>query len=51
MMEKEKVLKGQNYDSRDPELINMYPTLENYSKKYNFLDSNLIEEKAGILIE
>lgn len=51
MTEKEKMLQGQNYNSRDPELIAMYHRARKLLKQYNNLDSNLEEERERILSE
>ena len=51
MTEKEKMLRGEHYDSRDPELIRMYHRARRLLKKYNNLDSELTEEKERVLSE
>lgn len=49
MTEKEKMLKGDFYDSRDVELIKIYHKARKLLKLYNNLDSELTQEKASIL--
>tara|TARA_R110000822_G_scaffold203880_6_gene340744 strand:- start:1001 stop:1573 length:573 start_codon:yes stop_codon:yes gene_type:complete len=49
--EKEKMLNGDFYDSRDPELIKMYHSARKLLKEYNGLDSELTEERENILTE
>ena len=51
MTEKEKMLRGNNYDSRDLELINMYHKARKLLKQYNNLDSRLLEQREQILSE
>ena len=51
MTEKEKMLKGDYYDSRDPELIEMYHKARKLLNAYNTLDSDLIQEREKILTE
>ncbi|QBA64013.1 maltose acetyltransferase domain-containing protein [Muriicola soli] len=51
MTEKEKMLKGMNYDSRDPELIKMYHRARRLLKRYNNLNSELAEERDLLLAE
>ncbi|GGW37216.1 maltose O-acetyltransferase [Arenibacter certesii] len=43
------MLGGESYDSRDPELIEMYHNARNLLKKYNSLESRLLEERERIL--
>lgn len=45
------MLKGDFYDSRDPELIGMYHRARKLLKNYNLLDSELLEERERILTE
>lgn len=45
MTEKEKMLNGEYYDSRDPELIKIYHHARKLLKQYNFLDSELIQQR------
>ena len=45
MTEKENMLKGQNYNSRDPELIEMYHRARKLLKEYNSLDSDQIASR------
>lgn len=49
--EKEKMLNGDYYNSRDPELIEMYHKARKLIKEYNNLDSELIQERERILSE
>jgi len=49
--EKEKMLQGNYYNSRDPELIKMYHKARNLLKRYNNLDSELTKERAEILTD
>lgn len=49
MTEKEKMLQGENYNSRDPELIKMYHNARRLLLKYNNLSSELMQERNGIL--
>lgn len=49
MTEKEKMLAGEFYDSRDQELLNMYHNARCLLKKYNQLDSELLEERKVLL--
>ncbi len=51
MTEKEKMLNGDYYNSRDPELISMYHNARNLLKAYNNLDSELSSERERILTE
>ncbi|MDY8134467.1 sugar O-acetyltransferase [Aquimarina sp. 2201CG5-10] len=51
MTEKDKMLHGDFYDSRDPELLKMYHNARKLLKKYNNLDSELAAEKEKILSE
>lgn len=51
MTEKQKMLNGKAYDSRDPELLTMYHRARKLLKKYNTLDSELIAEQERILSE
>lgn len=51
MTEKEKMLKGENYNSRDPELISLYHKARKLLKQYNNLDSEATEEREQILSE
>jgi len=51
MTEKEKMLQGDYYNSRDPELIKIYHKARKLLKDYNNLDSELIEERERILSE
>lgn len=49
MTEKQKMLSGENYDSRDPELLEMYFRARKLLKEYNNVDAHLIEERNNIL--
>ncbi|MEN8788720.1 MAG: sugar O-acetyltransferase [Flavobacteriaceae bacterium] len=49
MTEKEKMLNGESYLSRDPELIRMYHRARKLLKEYNQLDSVLLKERDQIL--
>lgn len=51
MTEKEKMLQGEFYNSRDPELIAMYHRARKLLKKYNNLDSDQSEMREQILTE
>lgn len=49
MTEKEKMLRGESYNSRDPELLEMYHRARKLLLKFNNLDSELLEEREEIL--
>lgn len=51
MTEKEKMLNGDYYNSRDPELIRIYHRARKLLKVYNNLDSELMAEREQILNE
>ncbi|MGX1929441.1 sugar O-acetyltransferase [Flagellimonas sp. 2504JD4-2] len=51
MTEKQKMLNGDFYDSRDPELLSMYHKARKLLQQYNNLDSELAEEREQILSE
>lgn len=51
MTEKEKMLHGDYYDSRDTELIKIYHKARKLLREYNQLDSELIHERERILNE
>ncbi len=51
MTEKEKMLAGDFYDSRDPELLTLYHTARKLLLEYNNLDSRLTGERERILNE
>lgn len=51
MTEKEKMLNGDLYNSRDPELIKQYHKARKLLKAYNTLGSELIKERQRILKE
>lgn len=49
MTEKQKMLSGEYYDSKDPELISIYHKARKLLKEYNNLDSELTQERERIL--
>ena len=49
MTEREKMLNGDDYNSRDAELLKMYHKARKLLKEYNSLDSELTEERERIL--
>ena len=49
MTEKEKMLNGMSYNSRDPELLEMYHRARKLQQAYNTLDSELLEEREELL--
>jgi maltose O-acetyltransferase len=49
MTEKEKMLNGEYYNSRDPELIALYHRARKLLKAYNSLDSDQFEKREEIL--
>ncbi len=49
MTEKEKMLAGESYDSRDPALLAMYHKCKSLLKAFNNLDSKLFIQKNEIL--
>lgn len=49
MTEKENMLSGEYYNTRDPELIEMYHRARKLLHQYNSLDSTLTEERNKIL--
>lgn len=49
MTEKEKMLNGQFYNPRDPELIAIYHKARSLLKQYNHLDSKLVDDKERVL--
>jgi len=51
MTEKEKMLNGEYYNSRDTELLKMYHRARKLLKIYNNLDSELLNERERILSE
>ncbi|MEX0274866.1 MAG: sugar O-acetyltransferase [Flavobacteriaceae bacterium] len=51
MTEKEKMLNGAYYDSRDSELMKIHHRAKKLLQKYNTLDSELIAERSHILSE
>jgi len=51
MTEKQKMMNGNFYDSRDPELLKMYHDARKLLKSYNNLDSNLQKERNRLLNE
>ncbi len=51
MTEKGKMLNGEFYNSRDPELLKLYHRARKLLKEYNNLDSELTKEREHILLE
>ena len=51
MTEKEKMLSGDQYNSRDPELIKLYHNARKLLKQYNNLDSEQSQKREQILNE
>ena len=51
MTEKEKMINGEVYDSRDAELLKMYHRARKLLQAYNTLDSELLEERERLLNE
>lgn len=51
MTEKQKMLNGDFYDSRDAELLQIYHRAKKLLKEYNNLDSTLLAERERILHE
>lgn len=51
MTERQKMLNGDYYNSRDPELLNMYHRARKLIQRYNQLDSELADERKRILNE
>ncbi|MEM8928190.1 MAG: sugar O-acetyltransferase [Bacteroidota bacterium] len=49
MTEKEKMLNGEHYNSRDPELLQQYHKARALLKRYNNLDSRELQERESIL--
>ncbi|MFK7814392.1 MAG: sugar O-acetyltransferase [Maribacter sp.] len=49
MTEKEKMLNGEPYNSRDPELIKQYHKAKATLKAYNNLDSTELQERSNLL--
>ena len=49
MTEKEKMLNGKLYDTRDPELIERYHICRKLLQQYNYLDSRLLDKRFEIL--
>lgn len=49
MTEKEKMLEGREYNSRDPELLEMYHNARKLLRDYNTLDSRLLDKRNEIL--
>ena len=49
--EKEKMLKGERYNSRDTELLDMYHRARRLLRTYNLLESEKLEERDQILTE
>ncbi|PCE62933.1 sugar O-acetyltransferase [Sediminicola luteus] len=51
MTEKQKMLQGLKYDSRDPELLALYHTARALMQQYNTLDSTALDTRRQILQE
>ncbi|MEN7551535.1 sugar O-acetyltransferase [Rapidithrix thailandica] len=51
MTEKQKMLKGEVYNSRDPELIEVYHKARQLMQAYNQLDSRNMEKREALLKE
>ena len=51
MTEKEKMLAGEKYNSRDPELIEMYHRARGLLQQFNGLDSRALDQRAFLLGE
>ena len=51
MTEKSKMLSGEFYDSRDPELLDMYRRARRLVKEYNNLNLELTQERDSVLAE
>lgn len=51
MTEKEKMLNGEFYNSRDSELLKIYHRARKLLKEYNNLDSELLQERDRVLTE
>ncbi len=51
MTEKQKMLSGHHYNSRDPELLEMYHNARKLLKEYNHLDSERMKRRNEIMIE
>ena len=51
MTEKQKMLNGDPYDTRDPELLSMYHKARKLLGTYNTLDSEQLQERSRILAE
>lgn len=49
MTEKEKMLAGQHYNSRDPELIQLYHKARKLFQEYNRLESTETKGRSAIL--
>jgi len=49
MTEKQKMLSGKNYNSRDPELLNSYHNARQLMQEYNALNSKASEKREEIL--
>lgn len=49
MTEKEKMLQGEVYNSRDPELLGMYHRARKLLRRHNTLDSELLQEREELL--
>jgi len=51
MTEKQKMLNGANYNSRDPELLEKYHNARRLLKSFNNLNSDLLDERDNTLTE
>ena len=51
MTEFEKMLSGDNYNSRDPDLLAIYQRTKALMKAYNSLDAKEIDRKKSLLKE
>ena len=51
MTEREKMLAGQSYDSRDPELLHLYHRCRSLLQAFNGLDSENLPERTRLLRE
>lgn len=49
MTEREKMLQGEIYNSRDPELLKQYYLARKLTKEFNTLDADMLQERQQIL--
>ncbi len=49
MTEKQKMLRGEHYNPRDPELLEVYHKARRLTRQFNNLDSEKMQEREGIL--